>query len=150
MWSQPPPPPVARAVASGETKGRLTAPARLPGTLGIPIEGCQLSTGEVRSLVIDYRPRQLRIDGRRRRTAQISAAIRFAPSGSHKLGGALTFSLHAGGRAYSWSSTSGTLRWANGLRDGSFDARLRPSGGAAGKPMRLRGTWRHCYSAQVL
>jgi hypothetical protein len=144
------PPPVAHAVARGETRGALRAPTRLPGSLGIPIQGCQLSAGGTPTVLIRYRPRRLRIDGRPRAAQQIVTAVRFGTSDRHALGSALQFSLHAGGRTYRWTSVSGRLRWGDGLRAGSFTARLRPAGGAARATVRLRGSWRHCYTGPTL
>jgi hypothetical protein len=141
---------VARATASGEIRGSLSAPARLSGSLGIPIEGCRLSTGGPSSLVIQYAPHRLKIDRHRRPATRIVATVAFGAGDRRRLGGRLRFSLRAGGRAYAWTSVGGRLGWADGLRAGSFSATLRPSGGAARAPMRLRGSWRRCYTSPPL
>jgi hypothetical protein len=150
MLHSPAPPPVAHAIARGETSGELSAPPQLPGSLGIPVQGCQLSTGGADALVIRYRPRSLRIDGRAHTAQRIVAAVRFPTTESHQLGHELQFSLQAAGHRYSWTSVTGTLRWADGLRNGSFTAALKPSGGAANHRMQLRGTWRRCFTAPTL
>jgi hypothetical protein len=147
MLALPAPPPVARAIAHGETQGTLRAAAQQPGALGIPIEGCQLSTGGAAALVIQYRPRTLRIDGQARRAERITTAIRFGTGESHALKARLQFSLHAGGRGYRWTSSAGRLTWADGLRAGSFRATLTPGGGAAHHTMRLHGSWRRCFTS---
>ena len=148
MVIAPAPPPVARAVAAGAVQGSLTAPPTRPGALGIPIPGCQLSTGSPRSLVIDYAPGSLRIRGRARRVVQVTATLRFNTRAGDALGGTLRFSLRAGARQYRWSSVTGTVRVRDGSRAGWFHAWLRTSGGPGS--MRLAGSWRRCQTVPTL
>jgi hypothetical protein len=149
---------------TGQIAGTVTLPASAEGSLGVPLQGCQVALHN-KQVLINMFTLHLPLNGKIVKESNVEVSVSVAKDGStaslkyssENLNG-IAVLLTVNGSTYSWSSISGTVELKAKGDGGSFTAHLVPTGsallhnaspitsGKATAPVTISGSFSSCHA----